>query len=46
VLLKKLKKNINLPRSNYGLGGAIAGKLIDTYNAHDVNNVKNEKIFV
>jgi hypothetical protein len=32
--------------SNYGLGGAIAGKLIDTYNAHDINNVKNEKIFV
>jgi hypothetical protein len=31
---------------NYGLGAAIGGKLIDTYNAHNVDNIKNEKIFV
>jgi hypothetical protein len=33
--------------NNYaGISGAIAGKLLDAYQAHDINNIKNEKIFV
>jgi hypothetical protein len=29
-----------------GITGGIFNKAIDAYKAHDINNIKNEKIFV